>query len=208
MTYEPLINHTRGGVTATNQATGNTGSGDATSARGGDEEEVPTAEDERADPTHAPYVLANENRGDIAVDGFWKHGRRCIFDVRMTDTECRTTRNQEPEKVLNKCEKLKKAKHLAPCLEQRRDFTPLVYSVDGMAGRETKQAERRAASLLANKWKREYSEMVGYVRARMALAVVRSNTLLMRGSRQRRSQRPLIDEGAAMQGWQTWRERY
>eukprot|EP00956_Cyclotella_meneghiniana_P030419 scaffold76449_cov22-Cyclotella_meneghiniana.AAC.1 len=99
VTYEPLINHSRGGVTAnTNQATANTGSGNATSARGGDEEEVPTAEDERADPTHAPYVLANENRGDIAVDGFWKHGRRCIFDVRMTDTECRTTRNQEPEK--------------------------------------------------------------------------------------------------------------
>ena len=25
----------------------------------------------------------------------------------------------------------------------RQDFTPLVYSVDGMAGRETKQAERQ-----------------------------------------------------------------
>eukprot|EP00956_Cyclotella_meneghiniana_P035377 scaffold114336_cov76-Cyclotella_meneghiniana.AAC.11 len=25
-------------------------------------------------------------------------------------------------------------KHLAPCLEQQQDFTPLVYSVDGMAG--------------------------------------------------------------------------
>ena len=169
---------------------------------------MPTAEDERADPTHAPYVLANENRGDIAVDGFWKPGRRCIFDVRLTDTECRTTRNQEPGKVLDKCEKLKKEKHLAPCLALRRDFTPLVYSVDGMAGRETKQAERRVAGLLAHKWKKEYSEMVGYVRARMALAVVRSNSLLMRGSRQKRSQRPLIDEGAAMLGWQTWRERY
>ena len=47
--------------------------------------------------------------------------------------------------------------------------------------------------------------MVEYVRARMALAVVRSNSLLMRGSRRKRSQRPLIDEGAAMLGWQTWR---
>eukprot|EP00956_Cyclotella_meneghiniana_P033352 scaffold95206_cov68-Cyclotella_meneghiniana.AAC.1 len=208
VTYEPLINHSRGGVTATNQAAANTNPGTATGARGGGNEEVPTAEDERADPTHAPYVLANENRGDIVVDGFWKPGRRCIFDVRLTDTECRTTRNQEPGKVLDKCEKLKKEKHLAPCLAMRRDFTPLVYSVDGMAGRETKQAERRVASLLAHKWKKEYSEMVGYVRARMALAVVRSNSLLMRGSRRKRSQRPLIDEGAAMLGWQTWRERY
>ena len=53
-----------------------------------------------------------------------------------------------------------------------------------------------------------YSEMVAYVRTRMALAVVRANSLLVRGSRQRRARRPLIDEGAAMEGWQTWRERY
>eukprot|EP00956_Cyclotella_meneghiniana_P042116 scaffold248361_cov42-Cyclotella_meneghiniana.AAC.1 len=214
VSYEPLINTSRGGATdgapAPNESTnpGNRNRGNATNGNGGDEEEVPTAEDERADPTHSPYVAENENRGDVAVEGFWKIGRQSIFDIRLTDTECRTTRNQDPEKVLNKCEKLKKAKHLAPCLERRRDFTPLVYSVDGMAGRETKQAERKLASRLAHKWNKEYSYMVAYVRARMALAVVRSNSLLVRGSRKRRAQRPLIDEGAAMLGWQTWRERY
>lgn len=62
------------------------------------------------------------------------------------------------------------------CHEMWRDFTPLVYSVDGCAGRETKQAERKvAAGVLAAKWDHEYSEMVAYVRARMALAVVRAN---------------------------------
>lgn len=132
----------------------------------------------------------------------------CIFDVRITDTENRTSRNQDPSKVLAKCEKLKKDKHLHACLEQRRDFTPLVYSVDGMSGRETKQAERQIASQLAGKWAREYSEMVAFVRARMALSVVRANSLLLRGSRVRRSRTPCIDEGAAMDGWQTWRERF
>jgi hypothetical protein len=82
----------------------------------------------------------------------------------------------------------------------------LVYSVDGMAGRETKMAERRLASQLAWKWKRDYSEMVGYVRTRMCLAVLRANTLLIRGSRDRRSRaRPLMDDGAAMVGWRHWR---
>ena len=33
------------------------------------------------------------------------------------------------------------------------------------------------------KWGREYSELVGFVRANMAMAVVRSNTLLMYGAR-------------------------
>ena len=38
------------------------------------------------------------------------------------------------------------------------------------------------AGALAGKWDREYSEMVGYVRTRMALAVVRANTLLIKGA--------------------------
>jgi hypothetical protein len=88
-----------------------------------------------------------------------------------------------------------------PCLERRRDFTLLVYSVDGIAGRETKMAERRLASQLAWKWKKEYSEMVGYIQMRMCMSVLRANTLLIRGSRERRSRgRPFLDDGAAMTG--------
>jgi hypothetical protein len=202
VSYEPLINHNTCGA-----PTAGANSGAAQNASD-EEEENATAEDERADPTHSPYVAANENRGDIAVDGFWKSGRRCIFDVRITDTECRSTQNQDPTKVLKRCEQQKKDKYLDACLEQRRDFTPLVYSVDEMSGRETRQAERHVASRLSGKWRREYSEMVGYVRVRMALAVVRSNSLLLRGSRKRRSSRPFIDEGAAMENWNVWRERY
>ena len=209
VSYEPLINASRGA-----QETDTGANAPRAQVRRGHRpranqnlDDITTTPDERADQTHAPYVVDNENRGDVAVDGYWKKGRRCIFDIRITDTECRSTRNQEPSKVLAKCEKLKKDKHLHACLERRRDFTPLVYSVDGMAGRETKMAERQLARALAHKWNREYSEMVAFVRARMALAVVRSNTLLLRGARVRRSRRPYIDEGAAMDGWQTWRER-
>jgi hypothetical protein len=113
----------------------------------------------------------------------------------------------KPEKVLAKCEHLKKQKHLVTCLERRRDFTPLVYSVDGMARRETKMAERHLTLQLAWRWKREHSEMVGYVRTRMCLVVIRSNTLLIHGSCERCSRlTPFIDDGAAMAGWRHWRE--
>jgi hypothetical protein len=51
---------------------------------------------------------------------------------------------------------------LRACHKMRRDFTPLmVYSVDGCASWETKEAERKLARALAAKWDREYSEMVG-----------------------------------------------
>jgi hypothetical protein len=58
----------------------------------------------------------------------------------------------------------KKNKHLEACLEQRKDFTPLVYSVDGIAAREAKAAKRHHDSALAWKWKLQYSEMCGFVR--------------------------------------------
>jgi hypothetical protein len=94
-------------------------------------------------------------------------------------------------------------------LERRKDFVPLVYSVDGISGREAKSAERRLASALAWKWKRHYSEMCGYVRARMALSVVRANTLLIRESRVRQSRpRMHMEDGAAMAGWHQWGERF
>jgi hypothetical protein len=85
VTYEPLINHlTRGEVTtnAGNAQRYGPNPSDNTGAANGEEEMIPTTEDKRADPrTHSPYVVENENRGDVAVDGFWRNGRRCIFDV-------------------------------------------------------------------------------------------------------------------------------
>ena len=83
----------------------------------------------------------------------------------------------------------------------------MVYSVDGIAGREARNAKKRLATHLASKWNRGYSQMVYYVRVRMAIAVVRANSLLIRGSRDRQhSRRPLIPDGAALGDWQTWQD--
>jgi hypothetical protein len=66
----------------------------------------------------------------------------------------------EVSKVLAHQEKEKKGKYLTSCLEMRKDFTPMVYSVDGVAGREASSAEKRLAILLAAKWKHQYSQVV------------------------------------------------
>ena len=100
--------------------------------------------------------------------------------------------------MLEAQEEEKKRKYLATCRELRKDFTPLVYSVDGVPGREARSAERRIASQLAEKWDRPYSQMVHYVRCRMSIAIVRSNTLLLRGTRDRKEPRPFVNNGAAV----------
>ena len=149
-----------------------------------------------------------EERGDASVQGFWERRRTAVFDMRITDTDSRSQRNTDPAKILARHEKEKKNKYLHSCLEQRRDFTPMVYSVDGLAGREAKAAEKRLAGHLSAKWKKEYSTMVHYVRVRMAISVVKANSLLIRGSRERqRPRRPYILDRYAMYDWQTWSGR-
>ena len=80
---------------------------------------------------------------------------------------------------------------------------PLVYSVDGIAGRETKAVEKCQVSYLTKKRRRNYSEIVCYVRARLALLVVRANSLLIWGSRGHQKPRhPLISDRSVMINWQ------
>ena len=173
------------------------------------ERDVAAAENRAPVTTPTPQSTPDpdEKRADVGVHGFWQNGRPCLFDIRVTDTDARSYRHKEPAQVLADQEQEKKDKYLATCHELRKDFTPLVYSVDGMAGREAKAAERRCASMLAKKWHLQYSQMVHFVRVRMALAVARSNSLLIRGSRAREPNRPFIQSRTALYEPQTWQER-
>jgi hypothetical protein len=151
-----------------------------------------------------------EERGDVSCYSFWAKERDTIFDVRITDSDAATHRTVEVSKLLARQEKEKKSKYLQSCHEMRKDFTPLVYTVDGVAGREARTAEKRLAALLADKWKRQYSQMVYYVKVRMQLSLVRTTSLLIliRGSRNHQGHCWRIPpDGAAMSDWQTLQER-
>jgi hypothetical protein len=125
-------------------------------------------------PTATPPTppTTTEERGNASCQGFWERGRTCIFDMRITDTDAKSYWKKEFGKVFSQHKKEKKDKYLQTCLEMRKDYTPMVYSVDGIAGREAQNAEKRLATYLAGKWKRGYSQMVYYVRVGMAIAVV------------------------------------
>ena len=163
-------------------------------------------ETETAQPP-SKNLAKDEARGDVAVHGLWEKGRTCILDIRITDTDAKSYQSSSSEKVLERCAKLKKDKYEQVCIERRRTFCPLVYSVDGMACKTARAFEKRVASKLATKMDRRYSEMVGFVRARMSLVVIRSNTLLLRGARVGRAFRPDIADAAAfnaMGGQREW----
>jgi hypothetical protein len=122
-------------------------------------------------------------RGDVGVHGFWAAGTQAIFDVRVTDTDAPSQRNMDPAKILKKHEKAKKAKYNDLCIARRRTFTPLVFTVDGLHGVEASAAMKRVATLLKDKWCQPFSQVAGYVRSRLSVALARSTSRCLRADR-------------------------
>jgi hypothetical protein len=102
----------------------------------------------------SPIVDANGECGDLLECGFWENDMDAIIDVRCVATDAKLYNSREPEKVLKSAEKVKKNKYLEHCLQQQRDFTPFVISVDGLLGYEAKNLLKRLAFRFAEKWQK------------------------------------------------------
>ena len=98
-------------------------------------------------------------------------------------------------------EQRKKKKYLPDFQAQRRDFTPFVVTTEGMLGREADCFLKRVAMKLAKKWSRPYSQVVGFIKTRFAVALARAKSRCIRGSRikpERSSFRVQFDDGAGL----------
>ena len=127
--------------------------------------------------------LNSQDRGDLLIRNLWARGTDCIIDVRVTDLDAESNIRGEPQKVLKRHEKEKKKKYLEACLQQRRHFSPFVVSTDGLLGREAQTLLKKLSAELAEKWGRPYSQVCGFVRARLSIAIVRATHQCVRGSR-------------------------
>ena len=142
-----------------------------------------------------------DSRVDVSAHGFWKRGTTSMFDIRIFNLDAGSYLRMTPEKALSKAEKEKEDLYLQACLEHRRTFTHMVYSADLIPRAEALAAQKRLSALLRYKLKREYSEICGFVRARISLAIVRSNSLILRGNCDKGArirQPPELTDGAVM----------
>ena len=145
-----------------------------------------------------PGKVPAESRADVSSHGFWKQWTTAMFDIRIVNLDTRSYLCMTPENYFAKAEKENKDLYLQACLERRRTFTPIFYPADGIPGLEALAAQKILAALLSYKLKREYSEICGFVRAMMSLAIVRSNKPILcvprdKGSRIR--QKPDLMDG-------------
>jgi hypothetical protein len=90
-----------------------------------------------------------------------------LFDVRFTDTDAASHVARPVQSTLAKAENEKKTKHGDACEQRHASFTPLVISVDGALGRESKAFLNRLSNQLAHKWERSFSEATTWVKAKL-----------------------------------------
>ena len=96
----------------------------------------------------------------------------CITKIKKFFAKIHSGKN--PEKSLQEAERGKKRMYLEAFLQQRRQFSPFVDSVDGLLGVEAKSTLKILTSLLATKWRQPYSKTCRYVNSRIAINLVRA----------------------------------
>ena len=80
-------------------------------------------------------------------------------------------------------EKAKESKHKKACETTRRDFIPFIVSIDGCLGNAAEIFLKRISRKLAEKWQRAYSQVVGFIKARISIAILRASSHCLRGPR-------------------------
>ena len=121
-------------------------------------------------------------RLDLGIQGVWQPQVEALFDIRVFDPNAPSHRTRSPEAILETGANEKKRVYEQAVVERRGNFTPIVLSMDGLLHREAKHFLKRIAANLAHKWEQPYFQTCGYVRARLAFAIIRATSLCLRGS--------------------------
>jgi len=118
-----------------------------------------------------------------------------------------STAQQQPAKMvpdraaaaLRTQEKGKELKHKTACEATRRDFVPFIVSTDGCLGEAAHAFLRRLGRRLEEKWQRPYSQVFGFIKARMSVAILRASSQCLRGPRGRvQGTVCVMEDGAAL----------
>ena len=85
--------------------------------------------------------------------------------------------------ILSRWETIKKDKHGNHCHEQRKHFSLFLLLVDGMLGREALFILSQLSRVMVDKREEPLSLVRGWVNVRIAIAVARSYSRMIRGAR-------------------------
>ena len=114
---------------------------------------------------------------DLGARGVWEPQAMALFDICVVDTDAKSYLSHSPVTVLASAEGEKKRKYCDACTEHRATFTRLCFSVDGLVGDEAACFLKHLGRSLSVTWERHYGEVIRWLRARLAFALVQATNV-------------------------------
>ena len=121
---------------------------------------------------------------NVAARGVWSPYDRTFVDIRVTHPNCLSNRDKPLDQIYQQNEKEKKDQYNLRVLHaEKGNFTPLVFLTTGGMSPECKRFFNRVSSLIANKKKEDYKDVVSCIRTKLRFAMLKSTLIAIRGFR-------------------------
>ena len=100
--------------------------------------------------------------------GVSRDGQNAFFDVRITNTNSVSQNNVKTEEVLLRFEKEMKQEYNRRIMNvEHGTFTPLVFSVSGVLGKECYMFHKHMAGKIAKKFNESYEKVITVIRCKL-----------------------------------------
>ena len=128
--------------------------------------------------------IKDKARSDISCVGLWSPMERTFIDVRVFHPGAPSYRTKSLKSLYTFHENAKKREYNSRIINvEKSTFSPLVLSTHGGMAPESRSLFQRAAKLIAEKHKEQYSHVMSYISTKIRMAMLKSVLLSVRGSR-------------------------
>ena len=127
---------------------------------------------------------AEKARLDVSGIGVWGSYERTFLDIRIMHPNAPSYIDKPIERVYAAHEREKKNAYNERVLQvEKGSFTPIVMSTFGGMGKEASKFQKRIATLISEKKKERYADVIGYMRTRLRFSLLKSVLIAIRGVR-------------------------
>ena len=129
-------------------------------------------------------IKEDNARHDLSALGFWRHGEKAFFDIRVFDPVAQRHFNRNLQAVHLRQENENRRQYEEQVLHvEHASFTPLVFTIAGGMGKAAQKCFSRLAEMLAGSRSQLKSIVTAWMQCRLSFSLLHSAILCIRGTR-------------------------